>query len=228
MPLFWHFLYLYSHYNIPTSEFFGILFVQAVTVAVLLYICCAFISNEKLTLRKKSKIIISKNKLYIYAILFVLVILTIFRIIPYVITFFVVILTILITDRARFKQVDYALLATFFVFFIFSGNIARVPVIKDFIASIVERNTLIAGIISCQFISNVPTAIFLSKFTMNYRDLLIAVNIGSLGILISSLASLITLKEFLKHQPKNFWKYLTMFTLFNTLFLVVLSIITSL
>lgn len=123
---------------------------------------------------------------------------------------------------------DYALLATFFVFFIFSGNIARVPVIKDFIASIVERNTLIAGIISCQFISNVPTAIFLSKFTMNYRDLLIAVNIGSLGILISSLASLITLKEFLKHQPKNFWKYLTMFTLFNTLFLVVLSIITSL
>lgn len=80
-------LYLYSHYNIPTSEFFGILFVQAVTVAVLLYICCAFISNEKLTLRKNSKIIISKNKLYIYAILFVLVILTIFRIIPYVITF---------------------------------------------------------------------------------------------------------------------------------------------
>lgn len=221
-------LYLYSHYNIPTSEFFGILFIQAVTVAVLLYICCAFVSNEKLTLRKKSKIIISKNKLYIYAILFVLVILTIFRIIPYVITFFVVILTILITDRARFKQVDYALLATFFVFFIFSGNIARVPVIKDFIASIVEKNTLVAGIISCQFISNVPTAIFLSKFTMNYRDLLIAVNIGSLGILISSLASLITLKEFLKHQPKNFWKYLTMFTVFNTLFLVVLLIITSL
>lgn len=221
-------LYLYSHYNIPTSEFFGILFIQAITVAVLLYICCAFISNEKLTLRKNSKIIVSKNTLYIYAILFVLVILTIFRIIPYIITLFVVILTILITDRARFKQVDYALLATFFVFFIFSGNIARIPVIKDFISNIVEKNTLIAGIISCQFISNVPTAIFLSKFTMNYRDLLIAVNIGSLGILISSLASLITLKEFLKHQPKNFGKYLTMFTLFNTLFLVVLLIVTSL
>lgn len=221
-------LYLYSHYNIPTNEFFGILFIQAITVAILLYICCAFISNEKLTLRKKSKIIISKNKLYIYTILFVLVILTIFRVIPYIITFFVVILTILITDRTRFKQVDYALLATFFVFFVFSGNIARIPAIKDFIASIVEKNTLIAGIVSCQFISNVPTAIFLSKFTMNYRDLLIAVNIGSLGILISSLASLITLKEFLKHQPKNFGKYLIMFTLFNTLFLVVLLVITRL
>ena len=72
---------------------------------------------------------------------------------------------------------------------------------------------MLAGIISCQFISNVPTAIFLSKFTMNYTDLLISVNIGSLGILISSLASLITLKEFLKHQPKKFWKYLGMFTI---------------
>ena len=221
-------LYLYSHYNIPTNEFFGILFIQAITVAILLYICCAFISNEKLTLRKKSKIIISKNKLYIYTILFVLVILTIFRVIPYIITFFIVILTILITDRTRLKQVDYALLATFFVFFVFSGNIARIPVIKDFIASIVEKNTLLAGIVSCQFISNVPTAIFLSKFTMNYRDLLIAVNIGSLGILISSLASLITLKEFLKHQPKNFGKYLVMYTLFNTLFLTVLLITTRL
>ena len=114
------------------------------------------------------------------------------------------------------------------MFFIFSGNIARIPAIKEMISSIVTKNTLLAGIVSCQFISNVPTEIFLSKFTMNYRELLISVNIGSLGILISSLASLITLKEFLKHQPKNFWKYLGMFTLFNTMFLMVLLITTTL
>jgi len=221
-------LYLYSYYNIPTSEFFGILLVQAITVAVLLYICCAFIKNEKLKLRKNSKIIINKSKLYIYTILFVLVILTIFRVIPYVLTSAIVIITMLMADKKRFRQVDYALLATFFVFFIFSGNIARIPAIKEMISSIVTKNTLLAGIVSCQFISNVPTAIFLSKFTMNYRELLISVNIGSLGILISSLASLITLKEFLKHQPKNFWKYLGMFTLFNTMFLVVLLLVTSL
>ena len=221
-------LYLYSYYNIPTTEFFGILLTQSITVAILLYICCSFIKNEKLKLRKKPKLIISKFKLFIYAILFILVILTIFRIIPYMITLAIVVLTMLITDIKRFKQVDYALLATFFVFFIFSGNIARIPQIKDFIASIVLENTLIAGIVSCQFISNVPTAIFLSKFTMNYRELLVSVNIGSLGILISSLASLITLKEFLKHQPKNFWKYLGMFTIFNTLFLIVLLLVTIL
>lgn len=119
------------------------------------------------------------------------------------------------------------MLATFFVFFIFSGNIARIPAIKELISSVVTKDTLLAGIISCQLISNVLTAIFLSKFTTNYRELLISVNIGSLGILISSLASLITLKEFLKHQPKNFWKYLGMFTIFNTIFLIVLLLITK-
>ena len=144
------------------------------------------------------------------------------------ITLAIVVLTILIMDRKRFKQIDYALIATFFVFFVFSGNIARIPAIKEFISEIVVKNTLLAGIVSCQFISNVPTAIFLSKFTTNYKELLVSVNIGSLGILISSLASLITLKEFLKHQPKNFWKYLIMYTIFNTLFLVVLLLVTTL
>ena len=220
-------LYLYSYYNIPTSEFFGILLIQAITVAVLLYICIAFIPNEKLKLKRNAKLIIAKDKLLIYAVLFVLVILGIFRILPYMLILAIVILTIAITDIKRFKKVDYALLATFCVFFIFSGNIARIPAIKELISNIVIKNTLLAGIVSCQFISNVPTAIFLSKFTTNYRELLIAVNIGSLGILISSLASLITLKEFLKHQPKKFLNYLGMFTVFNTMFLVILLLITK-
>ena len=166
--------------------------------------------------------------IFLYFIPLLGVILSIFRLVPNLITLAIVTITIFIKDRKRFKKVDYALLATFCVFFIFSGNIARIDAIKDFIASIVVDNTLVAGIISCQFISNVPTAIFLSKFTENYRELLISVNIGSLGILISSLASLITLKEFLKHQPRNFWKYLIRFTLLNTIFLVVLLGVTFL
>ena len=221
-------LYLYSYYNIPTLEFFGVLLIQSITVAVLLFVGCLFIKNEKLTLESKGKIDIKKKELSVYAVLFVFVILSIFRVVPHVITLALVILAVLIVDRERFKHVDYALLATFCVFFIFSGNIARIPGIKEFIAGIVEDNTLVAGIVSCQFISNVPTAIFLSKFTENYRDLLVSVNIGSLGIIISSLASLITLKEYLKHQPKNFKKYMGLFTLINTTFLIVLVIVTIL
>jgi Na+/H+ antiporter NhaD/arsenite permease-like protein len=221
-------LYLYSYYNIPTLEFFGVLLIQSITVAVLLYIGCLFIKNEKLVLKSDEKFEIKKKELIVYAILFVFVILSIFRVVPHLITLAIVVLAVLIVDRKRFKYVDYALLATFCVFFIFSGNIARISAIKDFIAGIVSENTLLAGIVSCQFISNVPTAIFLSKFTENYRDLLVSVNIGSLGIIISSLASLITLKEFLKHQPKNFKKYMLLFTFVNTIFLAILVVVTIL
>lgn len=221
-------LYLYSYYNIPTTEFFGILIIQSITVAIMLCLCCAFVPNEPLKLKSDERIVIDKKKTIIYSILFILVILSIFRVVPHILALAIVIITVMIVDIKRFKQVDYALIATFFVFFVFSGNIARISVIKDFISRIVVNNTLLAGIISCQVISNVPTAIFLSKFTMNYRDLLISVNIGSLGILISSLASLITLKEFLKHQPKNFWKYLGMYTFYNTMFLLALLLVTHL
>jgi len=221
-------LYLYSYYNIPTMEFFGVLLIQSVTIAALLYVACLFIKNEELMLKNDEKLVIKKKELIIYAILFVFVILSIFRVVPHVITLALVVLTVLIVDRKRFLHVDYALLATFCVFFIFSGNIARISVIKGFIESIVTENTLLAGIISCQFISNVPTAIFLSKFTENYRDLLVSVNIGSLGIIISSLASLITLKEYLKHQPKNFKKYMLLFTAVNTSFLAVMIVVTLL
>lgn len=221
-------LYLYSYYNIPTLEFFGVLLIQAITVAVLLFIACLFIKNEPLTLKNEEKFEIKKKELIIYAILFVFVILSIFRVVPHLITLAIVVLTVLIVDRQRFKHVDYALLATFCVFFIFSGNIARIPAIKELISNIVAENTLIAGIVSCQFISNVPTAIFLSKFTENYSDLLVSVNIGSLGIIISSLASLITLKEYLKHQPKGLKKYMVKFTLVNTAFLAVLIVVTIL
>lgn len=221
-------LYLYSYYNIPTLEFFGVLLIQSITIAVLLFIGCLFIKNDKLTLKNEDKFEIKKKELIVYAVLFVFVILSIFRVVPHLITLAIVIVTVLIVDRKRFKYVDYALLATFCVFFIFSGNIARIPAVKDLIAGIVQENTLIAGIVSCQFISNVPTAIFLSKFTDNYRDLLVSVNIGSLGIIISSLASLITLKEYLKHQPKNFKKYMGLFTAINTTFLAIMIVVTIL
>ena len=220
-------LYLYSYYNIETLEFFSILLIQAITIALLLFLTCLiFVKNDPLTLKNDAKLEIDKKRLTVYAVLFVFVILSIFRVVRHEITLALVIVAVLATDIKRFKDVDYALLATFCVFFIFSGNIARITVIKDFIASIVVDNTLIAGIISCQFISNVPTAIFLSKFTSNYRDLLVSVNIGSLGIIISSLASLITLKEYLKHQPKGFKKYMGLFTLANTTFLAILIVVT--
>ena len=139
-------LYLYSYYNIPTAEFFGVLLVQSIAIAGLLIIAGLFIKNEELVLKSDDKIVINKKKLSVYTILFVFVILSIFRVVPHLVTLGIVILTVFSMDRKRLREVDYALLATFCVFFMFSGNIARIPAIKEFIASIVAKNTLVAGI----------------------------------------------------------------------------------
>ena len=152
----------------------------------------------------------------LYLVLFALAIAIVFRGIPYWIGLIIIPLVLIFADRSALKKVDYPLLLTFVFFFIFAGNMARIDVVRNFFSMLLNQNTLLVSVVSCQFISNVPTAIFLSKFTENYRDLLVSVNIGSLGIIISSLASLITLKEFLKHQPKNFKRYMLMFTGINT------------
>ncbi len=226
-------LYLFSFYEMGLLDFLSALAVQAATILVMLFISGLFIKNETLHLVNDKKLNIKTKQLAVYAALFVLVILCIFRVVNHWLALGIVVITILIMDRKRFKEVDYALLATFCVFFVFSGNIARITAISDFIKSIVGEsgeNVLVAGIVSCQFISNVPTAIFLSKFTdVAYSaDLLVAVNVGSLGIIISSLASLITLKEYLKHQPKGLKRYMLMFTGINTTFLIVQLLVTFL
>ena len=221
-------LFLFNNYNMALPDFLGALAIQAGTILILLFISGLFVKNEPLQLVNKEKFVLKKKELAVYAVLFVFVVLSIFRVVPHLITMGLVIIAVLIVDRIRFKYVDYALLATFCVFFVFSGNMAEIESIKDFIQGIVEKNTLIAGIVSCQFISNVPTAIFLSKFTDNYRELLVAVNVGSLGIIISSLASLITLKEYLKHQPEKFKSYMGLFTLVNTIFLAIVMTVTFL
>ena len=219
-------MYIYNFYSVPTPEFMMALLPQCIAVLLMLIIAGFFFKNEKLELVNDEKFEVDKKKLIVYAVLFVVVILTIFRVIPHLITLAITIVTVLITDYKRFKYVDYGLLATFCVFFVFSGNMARIDIIQSFVQGIVADNTLLAGLISCQFISNVPTAVFLSNFTRNWQDLLVAVNVGSLGIIISSLASLITLKEFLKHQPKGFKRYMCIFTLVNTTFLAVILILT--
>ena len=226
-------LFLFSYYEMALIDFLASLAVQAATILVMLFISGLFIKNETLHLVNDKELNIKKKQLIVYVLLFVLVILCIFRVVNHWVALGIVVAVILIMDRKRFKEVDYALLFTFCVFFVFSGNIARIDVIKNFIEGIVGangENVLIAGIVSCQFISNVPTAICLSKFTdmAHAADLLVAVNVGSLGIIISSLASLITLKEFLKHQPKGFKRYMLMFTAINTTFLIVQLLVTFL
>ena len=110
---------------------------------------------------------------------------------------------------------------------VFSGNMARIGAVRDFVSGLLEKNTLIFSVLSCQFISNVPSAILLSQFTDDYRSLLVGVNIGGVGTLIASLASLITFREYTKNYPERTKQYILLFLLVNFAFLILLTIIMS-
>ena len=140
-------------------------------------------------------------------------------------TFWKILIGLLLLDRKALTMVDYGLLATFVFFFIFSGNMSRLPAVRTFFSSLLEKNTLLTAVISCQFISNVPTAVLLAQFTDQYAALLRGVNIGGTGTLIASLASLITFREFTAHYRESTKMYLGLFTLMNFGFLLILTLL---
>lgn len=216
-------LYLYTKFNIPNGEFVKIMFVPFIISVMLITICCLFVKKEPLEIEDEP-INLDIKKTSIYTLLFILSIAIVFRTIPYYIGLVVIPAVLIFIDRKALKMVDYPLLMTFVSFFIFSGNMARIEPIKELFGFLLEKSTLIFSVLSCQVISNVPSAILLSQFTGNYRDLLIGVNIGGVGTLIASLASLITFREFTKHNPGKGWYYITRFSIFNFSFLIILII----
>ena len=216
-------LYLYTKFNIPNGEFVKIMFVPFIISVMLITICCLFVKKEPLEIEDEP-INLDIKKTSIYTLLFILSIAIVFRTIPYYIGLIVIPAVLIFIDRKALKMVDYPLLMTFVSFFIFSGNMARIEPIKELFGFLLEKSTLIFSVLSCQVISNVPSAILLSQFTGNYRDLLIGVNIGGVGTLIASLASLITFREFTKHNPGKGWYYITRFSIFNFSFLIILII----
>ena len=217
-------LYLYSKFNIPDGEFVSIMFPPFALAIVLITACCLFVRPEKLSLENKDNSKLPAIRTLIYLALFAFSILIVFRIIPYVIGLVLIPLAILLLDRSALKKVDYALLFTFVAFFIFAGNMARIPAVRELFSYLLNQSTLLFSSISCQFISNVPSAILLSQFTDNYRELLVGVNIGGAGTLIASLASLITFREYTKNNPGKTLSYIGMFSAFNFGFLAILLV----
>ena len=216
-------LYLYTKFNIPTAEFTSIMALPfAVSIALITVCCLLFVKSEPLEIEDET-IKLNPARTVIYLLLFALSIVAVFRIIPYQIGLVVITAALLIMDRKALKMVDYPLLLTFVFFFVFSGNMARIPAVRELFSGLLAKNTLLVSVLSCQCISNVPSAILLSQFTGNYRELLLGVNIGGAGTLIASLASLITFREYLKHNPGKSGYYVGIFSAFNFAFLIILT-----
>lgn len=216
-------LFLYTKFNIQNAEFISIMALPFAISIIIITVCCLiFVKPERLRLEDE-KVELDPTKTVIYMVLFALSIAIVFRTIPYLAGLIIIPSVLLFMDRKALKAVDYPLLFTFVFFFIFSGNMARIDAVREFFSGILEKNTLLVSVLSCQCISNVPSAILLSQFTENYKDLLVGVNIGGVGTLIASLASLITFREYVRHNPDKVFYYIGMFSAFNFGFLILLT-----
>ena len=162
------------------------------------------------------------RNLVIYLILFVLCLLTVARVLPYGVTLVLVIAAVMIADRHVLAKVDYGLLLTFVGFFVFIGNMGRIPAFSNFLASMMQGREVLTAVVSSQVISNVPAALLLSGFTGDYRALIVGTNLGGLGTLIASMASLISFKYVGKESGGKKGAYLGYFTVANLVFLAVL------
>ena len=221
-------LYIYTKFNIPTLEFIGIMVIPFILSIVLFTAGCFFIPKKSLTLKDDNHEKIAPKKTTFYLILFALTILMVFRVIPHYVCLPIILISIFASDGDALKKVDYPLLLTFVSFFLLAGNISRIEVVNAFFSSLLEKNTLLTSIFSCQIISNVPSAILLSEFTENYKELLLGVNIGGVGTLISSLASLITFREYTSHVKGKTLQYIGLFSALNFGFLIILTTTTML
>ncbi len=222
-------LFLFSFYHISLFEFLKIMILPTLIAFVMILAVCMFVKKEPLEYNDDFNAPIDKKILIALLVLFVLVLLSVLRVIPFWISLIIVAVAMIFVDRKAFLGVDYTIPLIFFCFFIFSGNLSRIPAITEFLTRIIDKHTFFAAYLSCQVISNVPTAILLSKFTNNYAQLLISVNVASLGIIFSSLSGIIALKEYVKVSRKeNFdkkhgtWFYIGMDTLFNVVGALVL------
>ncbi len=216
-------LYLYTFFRIPAGEFTLIMLPLFLLAILMLALFCLFLKPEKIELSEDFSETVNRPRAVLYLALFAVSVLCVFRVIDWRVCLAAVLICLLFFDREALKAVDYPLLATFAFFFVFSGNMARIGAVKTLMASVLSGGVLLPSLLSCQFISNVPTAILLSRFTDNYRALLYGVNIGGTGTIIASLASLITFSEYRILYPGKGGKYLLLFTALNAVFLAVLG-----
>lgn len=219
-------LYLYGVTGMSIGDFILTMLPLSSLTLVLLALCI-------FTLPKKTKKIVmdeyytvvkggSSVQIIIYLILFALALCTVLRLIPWYIVAGVILAVVVVIDYKIILRVDYILLLTFVGFFIFTGNIGRVDKVREILEDLIKNREFLISALTSQFISNVPATLLLTGFTNRYKSLLQGVNVGGLGTLIASMASLISYKAISNVYPHTKGKYLKQFTLVNIVFLVIL------
>lgn len=220
-------LYIYAEYELNVISFLKTM----LPCGILSYLCLIFLSIKLPRLPCSTLVDITlsipKKKAFMCLFMFLFCLLTVLRIIPDWICLLVTLIFTIILNYKLFAKVDYALLGTFICFFIFVGNISRISAVQNLFSNIIQEHELIVSILLSQCISNVPATVMLSGFTQNAKSLLLGVNIGGLGTLIASLASLISYQFYSKSKGAKSGHYLMIFSLINFSMLMLLLLFTK-
>ena len=218
-------LYLHAHYALSAGQFFGTVLPLAAVSLAALAAAALLIAPPRgrvhVAFAQPARIA-DGRRLAAYAALLLLCLLAVFRLVHFAIAAGAALLLLLLCDRPLLRRIDYSLLLTFCCFFIFSGNLGRIPAVRALLESLLVRSTLLCAAAASQCISNVPAAILLSGFTGDWRGLLAGVNVGGLGTPVASLASLIALRLYLKEPGARAGRFLGVFALANAAGLLLL------
>ncbi len=212
-------LYLFSAFEMDMASFLITLLPYVLLSLLLIIICTLCFDKSPVMSDGMTKAVQpQKAKVALYIILFLPSLLTVFRVLDFLPVLLITVVSVLIFDRKTLLKADFSLLLTFVFLFIFIGNLGRIEAVSNILGSLVSGNEVLVGIAASQVFSNVPAAILLSGFTDNAENLLIGVNLGGLGTLIASMASLISFK-FIAKEDVSKSKYIVVFTIVNIVFL---------
>lgn len=221
-------LYLFGLSGMSIVSFVALMAPYTGATMVLLIIAILFLRNKDQSIPSdlpEPPVNEEKNRrsgIWIYGVLFIIALLVVLRLIPYWLLCLIVLAAVFIFDKKVLVSIDYALLFTFIGFFILTGNLGNIPSISRFLTNMIAGREVLTGVVASQFISNVPAALLLSGFTSDYNSLIIGVNLGGLGTLIASMASLISYKALAHAYNEKKGRYFLLFTIMNFLFLGIL------
>lgn len=218
-------LFLFSHYGIKPFDFFtAVLFVAAVGIGLLIIFSMKLPKSE-LKVDLPFITIANRYEAWIWASVLVVIIASIFGLISHTVSLLITVIAALILNQSLLVKIDYMLLVTFISFFVFIGNISNIEAIQTAASTGLQDSTSVffSSIFLSQFVSNVPASILLANFTDEWQPLLLGVNVGGLGTIIASLASVISYKLFIQTKPLESKKYLLTFSMYNIAFLIILA-----
>ncbi len=216
-------LFLYTKSGMGMGEYFGVLGIYVALSLVGVVLLALAVREQPIEVSfERAETLKNKKLLGLYAVLFVLAMLVVLRVLDYRIVTIIVFGALLAFDRGTLGKVDYMLLLTFVCFFIFSGNLGGMESVRTLLTGLLQKNAMVTSALASQVISNVPAAVLLSAFTTDLRGLLIGTNLGGLGTIIASLASLISFKYYLRAEGASAGRYMVHFTLVNVLGLVLM------